>query len=136
MQNVTNAYPVPQRNTTMLVVVAVVLFIVGTALHIFWGWFPKSIDVMPDEMRYLDTARSLFSGDGLVMRGEPSSFQKILYPLAISPALLFPNGVAQIQAIGVLNSIRPIKENRVTGDIVINNLSKFTRTLTKAEVLD
>ena len=40
------------------------------------------------------------------------------------------------ERIGVLNSIRPIKENRVTGDIVINNLSKFTRTLTKAEVLD
>ena len=88
-----------------LVGLAVALFVIATAAHIAWGWFPKSIDVMPDEMRYLDTARSLFSGDGLVMRGEGSTFQKILYPLAIMPALLFSDGQAQVQAINVLNSI-------------------------------
>ena len=60
-----------------LLALAVILFLVGTALHIFWGWFPKSIDVMPDEMRYLDTARSLFSGDGLVLRGESGDVRDI-----------------------------------------------------------
>ena len=88
-----------------LLALAAILFLVGTALHILWGWFPKSIDVMPDEMRYLDTARSLFSGDGLVLRGEPSTFQKILYPIALMPALLFSDGQAQVHAINVLNSI-------------------------------
>ena len=105
MQTVGGTYPIPERNTTALVVLAIVLFAAGTALHVMWGYFPKAIDVMPDEMRYLDTARSLFSGNGLVMRGEASSFQKILYPLAISPALLFPSGPMQVQAINVLNSI-------------------------------
>ena len=96
---------IPQRNTSMLVLVAVALFVIGTGLHIALGAYPKTIDVMPDEMRYLDTARSLFSGHGLVMRGEASSFQKILYPIAIAPALFFPDGVMQIRAINVLNSI-------------------------------
>ena len=102
MQNNAN---IRRRNTASLVALAVLLFVIATALHIAWGWFPKSIDVMPDEMRYLDTARSLFCGDGLVLRGDPSTFQKILYPLAIMPALLFPDGPTQVQAINVLNSI-------------------------------
>ncbi|MDO4400249.1 MAG: hypothetical protein Q4D27_04795 [Coriobacteriia bacterium] len=93
------------RNDKALVALAVALFVIATGLHIWWGTFPKTIDVMPDEMRYLDTARSLFSGDGLVLRGDPSTFQKILYPLAIMPALLFPDGPTQVQAINVLNSI-------------------------------
>ena len=102
MQNNAN---IRRRNTASLVALAVLLFVIATALHIAWGWFPKSIDVMPDEMRYLDTARSLFSGHGLVMRGDPSDFQKILYPLAISPALIFPDGVMQVRTINILNSI-------------------------------
>lgn len=84
---------------------ATLFFVVGSAIHVLLGDFPKTIDVMPDEMRYLDTARSLFSGDGLVMHGEHSSFQKILYPLSIMPALLFPDGPGQVSAINVLNSV-------------------------------
>lgn len=103
--NMQNFMTIPRRNDTALIGFAVALFVVGTALHIWWGWFPKSIDVMPDEMRYLDTARSLLGGDGLVLRGESSTFQKILYPLAIMPALLFHDGPTQVQAINVLNSI-------------------------------
>ena len=89
----------------VLLLAAILLFIFATSAHIVWGTFPKSIDVMPDEMRYLDTARSLFAGDGLIMRGDASTFQKILYPIAIMPALLFHDGVEQIQAINILNSI-------------------------------
>ncbi len=86
--------------------IALLLFIIASALHIYWGSFPKSIDVMPDEMRYLDTARSLFAGDGLILRGEASTFQKILYPLAIMPALaLTSDAQMQIQIIGILNSL-------------------------------
>ena len=100
-----NSAPTPRSHGRGLVVLAILLFAVGTALHIWWGWFPKSIDVMPDEMRYLDTARSLFSGDGLVLRGDASSFQKILYPLAIMPALFFSDPQSQVHAINVLNSV-------------------------------
>jgi len=102
--NTNTAYP-KRTDTTLLAGIAVALFLVGTALHVWWGTFPKSIDVMPDEMRYLDLARSLFSGDGIILRGEPATFQKILYPLAIMPALLFHDGQAQVQAINVLNSL-------------------------------
>ena len=93
------------RSTYGLVAVAIALFAAGTAVHIACGDFPKGIDVLPDERRYLDIARSLFAGEGLIIRGVESSFQKILYPLLISPALLFPDGDAQIRFVNVLNSI-------------------------------
>lgn len=98
--------PRPSRlDGKALWLLAAAFFAVACGLHIWWGWFPKSIDVMPDEMRYLDTARSLFAGDGLILRGEDSTFQKILYPIAIMPALLFADGQAQVHAINVLNSV-------------------------------
>ena len=92
-------------STGTLWFIAFVFFAAGTVVHVVCGDFPKSIDVMPDELRYLGIARSLFGGDGLIMHGDPSSFQKILYPLAIFPAMQFADGQAQVQAINVLNSI-------------------------------
>lgn len=91
--------------TRAYVAVAVMLFVLATAVHIVIGDFPKGIDVLPDERRYLEIARSLFAGEGLIMRGAASDFQKILYPLSLFPALLFPDGAAQIRAVGVLSSV-------------------------------
>lgn len=87
-----------------LVEATVVLFLVAVAIHIVCGDFPKAIDVLPDERRYLEIARSLFSGNGLIIRGGASTFQKILYPISLFPALLFPDGETQIRVIGILNS--------------------------------
>ena len=85
--------------------VAVALFAVGVVMHVVLGDFPKAIDVMPDERRYLEIARSLFSGNGLIIRGDASDFQKILYPASLFPALLFGDGQVQIRVINLLNSI-------------------------------
>lgn len=93
------------RSQYWLIGVAIALFAVDSAVHIVLGDFPKGIDVLPDERRYLDIARSLFTGNGLVIRGASSDFQKILYPLSLFPALLFHDGEAQIRAVNVLNSL-------------------------------
>lgn len=93
------------RATLGLWALAVALFAAGVAVHVWCGDFPKGIDVLPDERRYLDIARSLFAGEGLIIRGAASDFQKILYPLSLFPALLFDDGQAQIRAVNVLNSI-------------------------------
>ena len=85
--------------------VAVALFAIGAVVHIALGDFPKAIDVLPDERRYLEIARSLFAGGNLIMRGDPSDFQKILYPISLFPALFFDDGQAQIRAVNVLNSL-------------------------------
>ena len=67
--------------------------------------FPKSADVMPDELRYLDLSRSLVTDGTLTIRGVASSFQKILYPIALIPAMLFPDPQTQVHVIAFLNSL-------------------------------
>lgn len=67
--------------------------------------YPRMLAVYSDELRYLDIARSLLRGDGLVVRNMPSDYQKILYPICIMPALLFKSTAAQITAIGWLNAV-------------------------------
>ena len=92
-------------DTWLLIAVAIVLFLVGSIVHILLGDYPKGIDVLPDERRYLEIARSLFAGGDLIIRGAPSDFQKILYPLTLFPALLPSNGADQIRVVGILNSL-------------------------------
>ena len=94
-----------RKDDRLFLVLAVALFVAGCALHIACGDFAKGIDVLPDERRYLEIARSLFAGGDLIMRGAPSDFQKILYPVSLFPALLLPDGADQIRMVNVLNSV-------------------------------
>lgn len=92
-------------DTRTLVWIAIALYAGFAVLRIALSLFPKSIDVMPDELRYLDLARSLSTDGSLTIRGEETSFQKILYPLLLFPAMMFQDTVSQVRAIGVLSSL-------------------------------
>ena len=85
--------------------IAIGLYAAFAAIRIALALFPKTIDVMPDELRYLDLARSLFTDGTLTIRGEDSTFQKVLYPLLLFPAMFFNDTVSQVRAIGVLSSL-------------------------------
>ena len=56
------------------------LFAVSTVVRTMLADFPKAADVMPEEMRYMDLARSLLADGTLTIRGVQTTFQKILYP--------------------------------------------------------
>lgn len=88
-----------------LLIAAIVLFAAFSALRICLATFPKTMDVTPDELRYIDLARSLFNNGTLVVRGDASDFQKILYPLSLFPAFFFNDTITQVKAIGALNSL-------------------------------
>lgn len=85
--------------------IALGLYVIFAAIRIGFSLFPKTIDVMPDELRYLGLARSLFTDGSLVLRGDEATFQKILYPLSLFPALIFHDTIDQVRAIGILNSL-------------------------------
>ena len=61
------------------------IFVVGVIFHYYYGYFSKSIEVLPDEIRYYSIARSMFFGDGLLFRGEATDYQKIGYALYLMP---------------------------------------------------
>ena len=85
---------------------AAVFFALAVAVRLLCSSLlgPIVITARPDEYRYLHLARSIAEGGPLIVRGEPTDFQKILYPLLISPAfLLARDPVAQIKIVGVIN---------------------------------
>jgi len=87
---------------------AAVFFVLAFALRLLCGsrLGPIAIQYLPDEFRYLHLARSIAEGGPLLIRGLPADFQKILYPLMISPAfLLARDPVAQIKIIEAINCL-------------------------------
>ena len=85
---------------------AAVFFALAVAVRLLCSSLlgPIMISIRPDEYRYLHLARSTAEGGPFIVRGEPTNFQKILYPLLISPAfLLARDPVAQIKIVGVIN---------------------------------
>lgn len=88
-----------------LLLLAIVLFAVSTVVRTMLADFPKAADVMPDEMRYMDLARSLLTDGTLTIRGVQTTFQKILYPIALMPAMLFHDPLTQVKVMGFLNAL-------------------------------
>lgn len=93
------------NDTLILVLVTVGLFALSCAMRFFLADFQKGIGVLPDEIRYLNLASSLFNDGQLVERGGLSSFQKILYPLSLFPAFLVDDPETRVRVIALLNSI-------------------------------
>ncbi len=89
----------------VLVLVAAGLCVLSSVVRFCLADFPKCIGVLPDEIRYLNLAASLFNEGQLIERGGFSSFQKILYPLALSPAFLADDPLLRVRLITLLNSI-------------------------------
>jgi len=54
---------------------------------------------MPDEALYLHLSRSIFDGEGLLMRGQPVRYEYILYSLLLSPLHLLPDGINFFRAV-------------------------------------
>ncbi|MCD8069654.1 MAG: hypothetical protein LUE87_12395, partial [Lachnospiraceae bacterium] len=65
----------------------------------------RVIGVYCDELRYLDIARSLLSSGSLSIRGVATYFSKILYSIAIIPAMTLDNPVDQIRMAGIINAV-------------------------------
>ena len=86
-------------------VAVALVFLVCAVVYGLLSSYPRELAVYSDELRYLDVARSLLQGRGLLVRNMPSDYQKILYPLCILPALLLRTTAAQITAIGWLNAV-------------------------------
>jgi hypothetical protein len=91
------------HKTMMILVFA--LFIISSILRSFWACYPKSIQVFPDEIRYIDISRSLFNGTGILVHNIHMNFDQILYSLFLVPFYFIKDQILQIDVISVCNSI-------------------------------
>ena len=83
------------------------IFAFGIIFHVVLFFtvlnFPRAIRIYPDELRYYDIARSLFNGDGLMIRALPSDFQKLGYSLVLMPFFAIKDVALRLRAIGLGN---------------------------------
>jgi len=86
---------------------AAMFFLLAFSLRMLCGkWLgPMMTSVFPDEWRYLHLAKSIAEGGPLLIRGAPADFQKLLYPLMISPAFLARDPVVQFKIVAVINCL-------------------------------
>ena len=88
--------------------VAIALFVFSFTIRLlisFWTG-PMLETTYPDEIRFFDIARSLAQQGQFLVRGLPTTFQKILYPLFIAPAfLLTDDQIVQVNIIRVINCL-------------------------------
>ena len=85
------------------------VFAFGIALHLLLYFtvfdFARAIRLSHDETVYYDLARSMFNGWGLEVRGLPTTYQKLGYPLLIMPLFAISDVALRLKAIGVTNII-------------------------------
>lgn len=81
-----------------------ILFVASFATRFYFAYFNKIILIYPDELRYLHLAQNFAELKGLEIYNLPTNFQKILYPLFLSPAFFFENIASQQFCIALIHS--------------------------------
>lgn len=61
--------------------------------------------IMPDEALYANIARSIASGTGITLRGQPLTYTNLLYPLLISPVYTFASPGSQFRLVQLINCL-------------------------------
>ena len=82
-----------------------VIYILGVIIHFCCADFNKVMRIYPDELYYYKIANSLYSGDGLSVRGIGTDFTKIAYALVLAPFFGIHNSFLRIRVIGFVNSM-------------------------------
>lgn len=80
------------------------LYIAAVAVYYLINNFPKRIDIYSDELLYYTIAESLHNGKGILAMNAHISFNKIVYPLVLSPFFGIEDPVLRVHMISLFNS--------------------------------
>ena len=86
-------------------VFVVAVFVFGIAFHYFYGTFDKSVELLPDELRYYCMAKSIYLGDGFTFKGLDLSYNKFGYMLFLVPFFAVKSGILRIKMITLFSSV-------------------------------
>lgn len=85
--------------------VVLLFFLMNFILRGLLSQFSKSIAIYNDELYYYGLAKSFYHGWGMIVRGVPVYFQKILYSLCIAPTFAIQSSTARMSAIAWINAL-------------------------------
>ncbi len=84
--------------------IVVGLFLAETVFRFLCSNFPIGVRTYKDELNYFQIAKSIWNSHSLSVYGIGTRFQKILYPILISPAFAIKNSYVRMKVINLLNS--------------------------------
>ena len=84
--------------------IVVGLFLAETVFRFLCSNFPIGVRTYKDELNYFQIAKSIWNSHSLSVYGIGTRFQKILYPILISPAFAIGNSYVRMKVINLLNS--------------------------------
>ncbi|MCR5847278.1 MAG: hypothetical protein K6G75_04095 [Lachnospiraceae bacterium] len=80
------------------------LFVIETTLRFLCSSYAIGVRTYKDELNYFQIAKSIWNSHSLSVYGVRTGFQKILYPILISPAFAIKNSYVRMKVINLLNS--------------------------------
>lgn len=81
-----------------------ILYILSVIIHAFLLLRISILpSIMADEMMFFNLAESLYSGNGIMVRGQPITYPYILYPSLISPVFALPDSFNAYHVVVLLN---------------------------------
>lgn len=84
----------------------IIIFFLSTCICFTISNFSKSLFLSADEMRYISIARSIANGRNITyIHHIITDYQKILYPLFISPAYKIHDFHLQVTMVGLINAV-------------------------------
>ena len=86
--------------------VLVIIYVLSVAVHLILSFsFLDDPTISIDESLYINIAKSLAAGEGIMYRSQPVPYMYILYPLLLVPLYLFPLPFDLYRVIQVYNSL-------------------------------
>ena len=95
---------VSKANVNWNFIAVFLLFAISLAVRFKIADFIKTTFIQPDEFRYYLLAKSFSQGLGMSINGFSTFYQKIFYPLCITPAFWFKNIFVTITSISFINA--------------------------------
>lgn len=91
-------------NLKVEIIILCALFLLATGIYFYLANHVKIFGVYHDDLRHYDMARSIFNGQGLTIHHANWYFQKIFYPLCISPFFAISDVYLRMSMIALFNS--------------------------------
>ena len=92
-----------KKNKWLWIVISI--FLIEVIIRFLFANYPKSVHTYRDELFLFQLAKSIWNEGSLLVYGVKTDYNKILYPLILSPTFFIKSSLIRIKVITLINSV-------------------------------